>query len=90
MTTAAGSSEFYLAQFSAAENHLPGHDAPWATAWRRNALDRFRELGFPGHRDEDWKYTSVKALEKQPFDSVLEPSSHLALTDIERLIPAGV
>ncbi|KAF0191160.1 MAG: Fe-S cluster assembly protein SufD [Gammaproteobacteria bacterium] len=90
MTTVAGSSEFYLAQFSAAEGHLPGHDTPWAAAWRRNALNRFRELGFPGHRDEDWKYTSVKALEKQPFDSVLEPSSHLALTDIERLIPAGV
>ncbi|TXF12484.1 Fe-S cluster assembly protein SufD [Pelomicrobium methylotrophicum] len=46
---------------------LPGHGVPWVRKAREQALERFRALGFPTLRDEDWKYTSVALIEKRHF-----------------------
>jgi Fe-S cluster assembly protein SufD len=35
---------------------------------RAAALERFAELGFPGARDESWKYTSLRRLESRRFE----------------------
>ena len=46
------------------------HDATASPALRRlrnAAIARFAELGFPTDRDEDWKFTSLAALRKSPF-----------------------
>jgi Fe-S cluster assembly protein SufD len=37
------------------------------SAWRRAALERFLELGFPTQRDERWKYTNLRRLESRTF-----------------------
>jgi Fe-S cluster assembly protein SufD len=37
------------------------------TALRRAAAERFAKLGFPGPRNEDWKFTSVRALVETSF-----------------------
>ncbi|HEY6064795.1 MAG TPA: hypothetical protein VIY96_01475, partial [Thermoanaerobaculia bacterium] len=42
-------------------------DPEWLIEIRRTAMDRFREIGFPTLRDEDWKYTSVEPILKVPF-----------------------
>jgi Fe-S cluster assembly protein SufD len=42
-----------------------GNDA--LSAWRRAALDRFLEVGFPTQRDERWKYTNLRRLETRAF-----------------------
>ena len=34
---------------------------------RREALDRFCDRGFPTPRDEDWKYTNVRPIERRAF-----------------------
>lgn len=39
----------------------------WLTALRREAFARFANRGFPGEREEDWKYTSTRPLEKRGF-----------------------
>jgi Fe-S cluster assembly protein SufD len=36
-------------------------------ALRSEALDVFRDLGFPTTRHEDWKYTSLRAIEREAF-----------------------
>ena len=36
-------------------------------ACRRAAIARFAELGFPGTRNEDWKFTSVAPLVRTPL-----------------------
>ena len=36
-------------------------------AVRESALQQFQELGFPTRRQENWKYTDVRKLLKQPF-----------------------
>lgn len=40
---------------------------PGAPARRVAALHRFAELGFPGPREEAWKYTSLRRLESRRF-----------------------
>ena len=42
-------------------------DAPWLQSIRKAAITRFGELGLPGKRNEDWKYTSLTPLTKIPF-----------------------
>lgn len=56
--------------YVAAHEVLP--PAPdWVLAARDRALGRLREHGFPGSKDEDWKYTSAKPILKVPFTPAL-------------------
>lgn len=57
----------YVAEFAGVQGALPGHGLPWLDRIRGDALARFADLGFPGPRDEDWKYTRTTAIERQPF-----------------------
>ena len=57
----------HLDAFSAIEKTLPGHDRPAIARQRRAAIARFGELGFPGERNEDWKFTSVKPIVRTPM-----------------------
>ncbi len=43
--------------------------AVWLKDLRRDAFAHFTAQGFPGERDEDWKYTSLRPLEKRGFVS---------------------
>lgn len=57
----------YVDNFNAIGPRL-AHDGPeWVMALRRDALARFRRTGFPGERDETWKYTSTRPLERRKF-----------------------
>jgi len=44
----------------------------WLAALRAEAMGRFREAGIPTTRDEDWKYTSLKPLEKLAIQAIDE------------------
>jgi Fe-S cluster assembly protein SufD len=50
---------------------------------RKDALDQFAQRGFPTQKDEDWKYTSVAALERQRFHAAPDGCSH---ADANRLV----
>jgi len=53
--------------FQVYEDGLNGHrDHPLAQ-FRRQAFRELQELDFPTRRDEDWKYTSVAPMLKQPY-----------------------
>ena len=65
MTSAA--LEHYRREWSATHASLPGAGVGWVDRVRRQALDRFCERGFPTPRDEDWKYTNVRPLERRTF-----------------------
>ncbi|MGH8587544.1 MAG: hypothetical protein ACREWE_15630, partial [Gammaproteobacteria bacterium] len=56
-----------LAELARLESRLPAAEPPWLRAIRRRALARFGELGFPGRRDEDWKYTDVSTIAERPL-----------------------
>lgn len=46
---------------------LPGASHPWVSALRQAAIDRFQELGFPGPRNEHWKYTRVSGITRRGY-----------------------
>ncbi|MCG8505427.1 MAG: hypothetical protein MI755_12520, partial [Sphingomonadales bacterium] len=52
----------YIEAFEGAADGLPG-----GAELRRAAIARFAETGFPGRKDEDWRYTKLGALAAEPF-----------------------
>lgn len=59
--------DFFLSDHARIAQGLPGASLPWLMKKRAAALDIFAQCGLPSRRDEDWKYTSVAALEKERF-----------------------
>ena len=59
--------EHYRREWRATHAALPGARVGWVEQARRKALDRFCERGFPTPRDEDWKYTNVRPIERRAF-----------------------
>ena len=57
----------YLAAFERMERELAASGPPAVHRLRKAALARFAELGFPGPRDEEWRFTPIAPLAKVPF-----------------------
>lgn len=62
----------YLAEFAGLECRLPGAGVPWLARARREAIERFAEMGFPTTRNEEWKYTNVATFERHYFEPAVE------------------
>ena len=54
------------------EERSPAEPA-WLSEIRGAGFDRFRAAGFPGPRDESWKYTNVAPILRVPFAAAGEP-----------------
>lgn len=60
----------------------PENETATLTTRRKAALDHFAELGLPTRRDEDWRYTDLRPLERGGFSSVLnKPTKDIDLKD---------
>ncbi|MFA9461694.1 Fe-S cluster assembly protein SufD [Thiohalorhabdus methylotrophus] len=59
--------DHYSGLFEQERERLPGSDVAWVTERRQAAMNRFAETGLPAPRDEEWKYTSLRPLEKRQF-----------------------
>jgi Fe-S cluster assembly protein SufD len=57
----------YLNNFEQFERELGEVGGSWLHRLRKAALKRFVELGFPGTRNEEWKFTNVAPIAKIPF-----------------------
>ncbi len=55
---------------------LPGAGLPWLEAARERALALFGELGLPRKRDEAWRFTNLRELDKLAFTSPGERDLH--------------
>lgn len=69
----------YVDEFSRLAKSLPGHGLSWLAEMRRDAIGRFAGSGLPTTRDEDWKYTSLRAVETKRFKPAA-PAIQLPLT----------
>jgi Fe-S cluster assembly protein SufD len=56
----------FLSDFENLSNAVPS----WLDELRRQAMERFLELGFPTARLEDWKFTNLAPLTRQTFPHV--------------------
>ncbi|WP_428827062.1 Fe-S cluster assembly protein SufD [Azonexus sp. IMCC34842] len=79
----------YLDAYSRVAGILPGHGASWLDRTRQSAIERFARRGFPTRRDEDWKYTSVAAIEKGEFDLLPPPIGTSLAAQVSRLALPG-
>jgi Fe-S cluster assembly protein SufD len=75
----------YIDSYEGVVAGLPGGSVPWVRRVRDSGLARFREVGFPTPRDEDWKYTSVRPIAKQPFAPALNGHNGIDPSQLEIL-----
>jgi Fe-S cluster assembly protein SufD len=59
--------EHYLSEHTSLKGSLPGSELAWLNESREQALEQFSSQGFPTLRVEDWKYTSIRPIEKRQF-----------------------
>ena len=74
----------YLESYRERRDTLPGRQHRWLAQARETAIARFEALGFPGPRDEDWKYTRVAALQRQPFRPAPQAGAEITAGTVER------
>ena len=46
---------------------LTGANVAWLNHQRKSALAQFESVGLPGVRDEDWRYTNLRALKSNAY-----------------------
>ncbi len=56
-----------IGELARLESRIAMPEPAWWRAARRRALAKFGEIGFPGRRDEAWKYTDVAAIAERPL-----------------------
>lgn len=79
--------DHYLAEYARIERDLPGSDD--SKRERAAELDRFAAAGFPSTREEDWKYTSLRPVEKRRFEICDKPEP-IALDALRAFFPADL
>lgn len=80
--------DHYLAEYTRQADQLPGQADAWLRGEREAALQRFAENGLPTPRDEQWKYTDLRLLEKRLLRAATPTGTTLS---VEKLpMPAGL
>ena len=77
----------FAERFEEAFDRLPGHRSGHVAGWRRRSFERFRTLGLPTQRVEQWKYTNLPKALNQPMGLAIKPE--LRLDDVARFIAGG-
>jgi Fe-S cluster assembly protein SufD len=81
----------YLAAFERMERELANSGSPAVHRLRKAAAARFSELGLPGPRDEEWRFTPVAPLARIPFEPAPpDGSDSAAVPQPSRPLPGGV
>lgn len=78
MTGTAAEQQGYFEDFEKLAARVSRNGGAWVGDLRRRAMDRFRSLGFPTTRDEEWKYTSLEALRRACLRALDAPVSNPA------------
>jgi Fe-S cluster assembly protein SufD len=76
--------QWYQSKFESFEQSLNGAKKTSVHAMRRDAMQRFMELGFPTTRQEEWRFTNILPITKLQFQPILCLESHgVTKNDIE-------
>jgi Fe-S cluster assembly protein SufD len=82
---------WYSINFEALEKRLNGDSSSAVHGIRREAMDRFRTLGFPGTGDEEWRFTDVTPYVSIPYRPVFDPREpRITKTDLARMTVRGI
>jgi Fe-S cluster assembly protein SufD len=81
----------YLTDFETSARN-GGNKSPWLTGLRRSAIERFAAQGFPGAREEDWRFTNLGPITSRNFTLAPVPATAPTAEDVARFlysIPGG-
>jgi Fe-S cluster assembly protein SufD len=78
----------YVAAFERLERELAASGTPAVHRLRKAALARFAEMGFPGSRDEEWRFTPLASLTQVPFE--VAPQEKTSFATGAGSLPPGV
>lgn len=82
MSSANELSSFIEREFTALEKSINGSSKSELHAFRKQSLKTFNELPFPTTKDEEWKYTNIKAISDSKYSShKAEATSELVLSE---------
>lgn len=78
----------YVSDFETFEKSAAGTGPDWLWAIRRQAIDRFRDVGLPTARkgNEPWKYTNVAPIARETF--VVAPEATISREQIPTAVPS--
>ncbi|MHB1241741.1 MAG: Fe-S cluster assembly protein SufD [Gammaproteobacteria bacterium] len=80
----------YLSDFVERQQEFPGNRSEWVRAARAAALARFERLGFPGVRDEEWKYTNVGVIERHAYTPAPRAAAGIDVAALRPLLFDGL
>jgi Fe-S cluster assembly protein SufD len=80
----------YLADFERLEPELSASGTPAVHRLRKTAAARFAELGLPGPRDEEWRFTPIASLARIPFKPASQEHTEKACVLRIPHVPKGV
>lgn len=69
---------------------LPGQGLSWLDTLRDGGMHRFKNVGFPTTRDEDWRHTNVRPIQKQEFRPVSATADELDKEKLSQSTLAGL
>jgi Fe-S cluster assembly protein SufD len=72
----------YLADFGGFESRVGAAGPQWLRDVRRSAIERFRTLGYPTTRNEDWHFTSAAPIAEQEFHVTEAPGGEVKVGDL--------
>jgi len=59
--------QWYVDRFKQYEDKLNGERNTSYHRMRKQAIQKFSDIGFPQHRDEEWRFTNIKPIVSQQF-----------------------
>ncbi len=69
--------ERFVAEFEHSEGVRVQNAPAWLAPLRKGAISRFAELGFPGPRDEEWRFINISPIVQGPFKLAKAPGRDL-------------
>lgn len=90
-TPAAEAKAQLLDKFQHLEKLLQESTNGYVHGIRKQAIAAFEKLGFPGPKDEEWRYTNIASRIKGHIDfSLINKTSNLAPADLKKLLFEGL
>ncbi len=65
----------YVTNFNAASTELPGSSVAWLNDLRQSSMTAFENVGLPGPKVEEWKYSNLNILKSGQYQFLNESSS---------------
>lgn len=79
MATETTAPNTFVEQYGALKPQLPGSGLDWLSGLREAGIERFRALGLPTPKVEEWKYTNLRPLERAALKPDAAPDARVSL-----------